>query len=71
MFITRTALLQRVLPNLMASLAVRLGLQSFANDAAFVADKGSPAADGDRYFSTELQRIRTFGNEQWHTVGGS
>lgn len=55
----------------MASLAVRLGLQSFANDAAFVADKGSPAADGDRYFSTELQRIRTFGNEQWHTVGGS
>lgn len=70
MIFSRTAFVQRILPGLMASLADHFGLESFADDAAFVADKNSPAADNDRYFNTTLNRIRTFLDGAWHTLGG-
>lgn len=69
--LTHTQIVMTVINPLMLQLATRFGLSSFESETAFEADKGSPAADGDRYFDTSFGRIRIFGGGQWHTVGGS
>lgn len=63
--------LRRSFDLLMTQTAETFALGSFADDAGFVAEKGSPAADADRYFNTTLNRIRVFQSDTWHTVGGS
>lgn len=60
--LVRFAHLQLAVTRFMAGLAARLNLGSFASDAAFVVDKGAPAAEADRYLNTTLQRIRVFGS---------
>lgn len=37
----------------------------FANDAAFVAFKGSAAATGDAYFNSTVNRVRVFEDTEW------
>lgn len=40
-------------------------LASYANDAAFEAAKGSPAADGDQYYNSTLHVTRVHANGVW------
>lgn len=41
---------------------------SFADDAAFVTDKGSAAADGDAYYDTTLDVIKIYADGAWSQV---
>ena len=43
-------------------------LKSFADDAAFVTDKGSAAADGDIYLNSTSNRVRVHINSTWVNV---
>lgn len=43
-------------------------LGTFANDAAYVADKGSAAANGDTYYNTTVHKQRTFTNGTWRSI---
>lgn len=40
-------------------------LKSFANDAAYIADKGSAAAEGDVYIDSTYGRVRYYSNGIW------
>jgi len=42
--------------------------ETFANDAAYVADKGSAAADGDAYYNTTDDKVRVYANGSWVEV---
>lgn len=43
-------------------------LQTAADDATFVSDKGSAAADGDIYYDTTLDVIKIYANGAWQVV---
>jgi hypothetical protein len=43
---------------------------AFANDAAFVSDKGSAAAAGDIYLNTTLLKLRFFDGTDWNNSDG-
>lgn len=43
-------------------------LKTFADDAAYVTDKGSAAAEGDFYSNTTLNKIRFYNGTAWRTV---
>lgn len=45
-------------------------LKAFANDAAFVTDKGSAATVGDNYFNTTLNAERIFDGSAWFSNEG-
>lgn len=44
-------------------------LQTYTNDAAFVAAKGGAAAEGDSYFNTTLHLVRVYANGSWRALG--
>lgn len=41
------------------------GLEPYVDDAAFVAAKGSAAADGDAYINTTIEKIRYYSSGMW------
>ena len=41
---------------------------TYADDATFVTNKGSAAADGDAYYNTTLDVIRIYANGSWQSV---
>lgn len=47
------------------------GLKTYANDAAFVTDKGSSAGEGDIYGNTTDHTIHYYNGSNWISVGSS
>lgn len=70
MFALKASTFREHFSRLMEGLAARIGLSTFADDAAFLADKGTPAEDADRYFNSTLRRIRIFNSGTRYSIGG-
>lgn len=54
-----------------APLSTGVGASSFsvyASTAAFVADKGSPAAQGDAFFNSTDKKVYFYDNDQWRVI---
>ena len=52
----------------LATISVLSSLTAFATDGAYVANKGSAAAEGDAYVNTTEHAIRAYQNGAWHFV---